>query len=130
MRLPVFQPGALLSIGDLHAAMGTGEPCCMAIEAAGTVTVRVNVEKHRTLEFPRLQLDNATVCIGLGNKLEQAELKAIDQAYEVLIEELGMQPLEAFSYASSSLELRLGGPASPIALAYIPHPVFTDDTQK
>jgi amidase len=127
--LPVFHPGALLSIGDLHAAMGTGEPCCMAIEAAGTVTVRVNVEEHRTLEFPRLQLDNATVCIGLGNKLEQAELKAIDQAYEVLTKELGLHPLEAFSYASSSLELRLGGPASPIALAYIPHPIFTDDTQ-
>jgi amidase len=127
---PVFHPGALLSMGDLHAAMGTGEPCCMAIEAAGTVTVRVNVERNRKLEFPRLQLNNATVCIGLGNKLEQAELKAIDQAYEVLTEELGLQPLEAFAYASSSLELRLGGPASPIALAYIPHPVFTDDAQK
>jgi len=127
---PVFHPGALLSMGDLHAAMGTGELCCMAIEAAGTVTVRVNVERNRKLEFPRLQLNNATVCIGLGNKLEQAELKAIDQAYEVLTEELGLQPLEAFAYASSSLELRLGGPASPIALAYIPHPVFTDDAQK
>lgn len=127
--LPIFHPGALLSIGDLHAAMGTGEPCCMAIEAAGTVTVRVRVEKQRKLEFPRLQLNNATVCIGLGNKIEQAELKAIDQAYEVLTEELGLQPFEAFAYASSSLELRLGGPASPIALAYIPHPVFTEDEQ-
>jgi amidase len=129
LLLPVFHPGALLSIGDLHAAMGTGEPCCMAIEAAGTVTVRVEIEKHRKLEFPRLQLDGATVCIGLGNKIEQAELKAIDQAYEVLTEDLGMQPSEAFAYASSSLELRLGGPASPIALAYIPHPIFTSEAK-
>jgi amidase len=122
--LPVFHPGALFSLGDLHAAMGTGEPCCVAIEASGKVTLRVSVEKQMKLEFPRLLLPDATVCIGLGNKIEQAELKAIDQAYEVLITEFGLEPFEAFSYASSSMELRFGGPASPIALAYIRHPVF------
>jgi amidase len=124
--LPIFHPGALFSLGDLHAAMGTGEPCCIAIEAAGKVTLRVSVEKQMKLEFPRLRLPNATICIGLGNKIEQAELKAIDQAYELLITEFGLAPFEAFSYASSSMELRFGGPASPIALAYVQHPIFKE----
>lgn len=43
--LPVQVPGALLSIGDLHAAMGTGEPTAVSLEAAGKATVRITVEK-------------------------------------------------------------------------------------
>ena len=41
--LPVWVPGALLSIGDLHFAQGDGEVCIAAIETGGTATVRVSV---------------------------------------------------------------------------------------
>jgi len=38
--LPVHVPGALLSVGDLHAAQGDGELAGGAIEIAGAVTLR------------------------------------------------------------------------------------------
>lgn len=40
--LPVFVPGANLSIGDLHFSQGDGEPTC-ALEIAGIATLRTTV---------------------------------------------------------------------------------------
>lgn len=45
LYLPVHVPGALLSIGDLHARMGDGEVMICGLETAGTVKVRVTVLK-------------------------------------------------------------------------------------
>ena len=45
MYLPVAVPGALLSMGDLHALMGDGEVFICGLETAGEVTVRVSVLK-------------------------------------------------------------------------------------
>ena len=52
--LPVFVPGARLSIGDLHFAQGDGEVCISAIETGGTATLRVDVVRDGSpLRFPR-----------------------------------------------------------------------------
>ena len=53
VTLPVFQPGGLLFIGDLHASMGAGEACWVGLEAAGVAIVRVTVTKHDAPPFPR-----------------------------------------------------------------------------
>lgn len=123
LYLPVFIDNALLSVGDLHAAMGTGEPCCMAIEAGGNVTLRLDLVKSMNLPYPRIRTKEQIICIGMGNKMEQAQINAIDQAYNLLITEFGLEPFEAYAYASGHLQLRFGGPASPIALAVFDHPI-------
>ncbi len=46
LYLPVHVPGALLSMGDLHARMGDGEVMICGLETAGTVTVQVTVLKQ------------------------------------------------------------------------------------
>jgi acetamidase/formamidase len=43
--LPVFQPGARLSMGDGHATQGDGEVCGTAIETPMRVRVRLTVRK-------------------------------------------------------------------------------------
>ncbi len=48
--LPVFVPGALLSVGDGHFAQGDGEVCGQAIEAAGSVRFTVTLLKGRGRE--------------------------------------------------------------------------------
>ncbi|MDO5349548.1 MAG: acetamidase/formamidase family protein [Lachnospiraceae bacterium] len=45
LYLPVHVPGALLSMGDLHARMGDGEVMICGLETGGTVEVRVTVLK-------------------------------------------------------------------------------------
>ncbi len=45
LRLPVYVPGALFSVGDAHFAQGDGEACGTAIEMAATCYCSFNVLK-------------------------------------------------------------------------------------
>jgi amidase len=49
--LPVNVPGALLSLGDVHARQGHGEIAGCAVECRGEVTVRVELLKPAEAEF-------------------------------------------------------------------------------
>ncbi|WP_306117131.1 MULTISPECIES: acetamidase/formamidase family protein [unclassified Roseitalea] len=53
LYLPVEVAGALLSVGDTHAAQGDGEVCGTAIESPMTVALKLDLIKQRPLAFPR-----------------------------------------------------------------------------
>lgn len=118
--LPVQVPGALLSVGDLHAAMGAGERTWVSLEAAGEATVRISVEKNKALKYPRLRVGSDTICVGMHENLEAAIKVALDQAYDLLVAECGLEPFDAYAYLCARGGVRLGGPASAIALAVVP----------
>ena len=118
--LPVQVAGGLLSMGDLHAAMGRAEPTWVSLEAAGQATLRISLEKHMPLAYPRLRVPGATICIGMADTLEAAHQVALNQAYDLLTKELGLDSFVAYAYASARVEMRLGGPACPMVLAVVP----------
>lgn len=123
--LPVQKEGALLSVGDLHAAMGAGEPSVAAIEASGKVTLGISLLKDRPISYPRLLLDETTVCVvpaGRNQGYGAARESAVKEAFLVLVQDFGLTPTEAYAYVSAKVDLRLGGPACPIVLSVIPHP--------
>lgn len=126
--LPVHAPGGLLSLGDLHAAMGQGEPTFVSLEAAGSATVRIDLEPERHLPSPRLRVGSDTICVGLGPTHEEAKTNAIDQAFELLTKGHGLEPFVAYAYASARVGLRLGGPSGTLVdglqsvLAVVPDP--------
>lgn len=121
LYLPVQVPGALLAMGDLHAAMGTAEPTWVSLEASGQATLRIGLEKSLSLPFPRVRLDGATACLGLGATLEEAHQAALDHAFDFLLAG-GLDAFDAYVFASARLEMRFGGPASPTVLAVVPNP--------
>lgn len=50
--LPVFVPGANLSVGDLHFSEGDGEiTLCGAIEMAGWIDLKVSIIKNGVAEY-------------------------------------------------------------------------------
>jgi hypothetical protein len=57
---------------------------------------------------------------GMGADLAAAHQPAADRVRAYLVGERGLEPFEACAYASARLEMRLGGPASPIVLASLP----------
>lgn len=63
LYLPVAVPGALLSMGDLHALMGDGEVFGCGLEIAGTVTVRVSVLKENPIPTQFLITRDAVITI-------------------------------------------------------------------
>ena len=123
--LPVQTSSAWLSIGDLHAAMGAGEPAHLSLEAAGAATVRISIDKQTCLDMPRIEFADRILCVtvlDLNETLEQAVVRATRQAYELLTREFSLTPIEAYAYLSGCVELRFGGPASPMVLADVPRP--------
>lgn len=126
--LPVQTALAWLSVGDLHAAMGMGEPAHLSLEASGTATLKVSVKKQTGLEMPKIRLADRTLCVAvldLHGTIEQAAVLATRQAFQLLCEDFLLSPTEAYTYLCARVELRFGGPASPIVIADIPHPITT-----
>jgi acetamidase/formamidase len=55
LYLPVFNPGALFSAGDAHAAQGDGEVCINGIECPVDATLRFHLHKQRSLSGPLIE---------------------------------------------------------------------------
>jgi amidase len=120
LYLPVQVAGGLLAMGDLHAAMGVGEPTWVSLEAAGQATLRINLEKKMKLNFPRLSVGDSTLCLGMGETLAAAYQAALDEAWSLLSNEWKLDDMEAYAYASACVDMRFGGPANPIVIAAVP----------
>lgn len=71
IHLPVFVPGALLALGDLHAAQGDGELCGQGVETSGRVRLRVHVSPE-TLLRPRVETPEMWITIASAPTLEEA----------------------------------------------------------
>jgi acetamidase/formamidase len=64
LYLPVFHPGALLFLGDAHAAMGDGELTGSALETSVDVEMTVDVIRDFATVGPRLE--NAEYLMSMG----------------------------------------------------------------
>jgi len=53
LALPVLVPGALFSVGDVHAAQGDGEVAGTGIETDATVTLRFDLRKGQAVPNPQ-----------------------------------------------------------------------------
>ena len=120
LYLPVQTTGGLLSMGDLHAAMGTQEPTWVSLEAAGSATLRVSLEKGMRLNYPRLHLKGATYFLGMADTYEKAHPIALEEAFNYLTKVRGLDAFEAYAYISATVDMRLGGPATTIVIAVVP----------
>ncbi len=115
--LPVAVPGALLSIGDTHAAQGDGEVCGTAVETAMTVRVRVNLRKGAGYTNPRYEVTAAAAgepmpkgfyaTTGVAPDLLDATKDAIRAMIDHLGKEYGLEPNLAYALCSVAVRLRI-----------------------
>jgi amidase len=120
LYLPVQVAGGLLAMGDLHAAMGVAEPTWVSLEASGQATLRISVEKGMKLNFPRLRVGSETYCLGMGDSLATAHQVALDEAFNLLVNDWKLDPFDAYAYASACVDMRFGGPCGSIVMAIVP----------
>jgi hypothetical protein len=97
--LPIFQEGALLALGDVHAVMGDGEVCVSACEVPATVTVRVDV-LDRTIEWPMVETDQDLYVLVSLPSLEEACEEATRVAVKMLSEAKKLSFEDAYMLAS------------------------------
>jgi len=79
--LPVFVKGALLHLGDAHAAQGDGELCCTGFEMAASIIITVSLIKNTTIHRPRIRSPKEIMTVATGTPME----RSIAQAYSDLI---------------------------------------------
>lgn len=84
LYLPVNVEGALLAMGDLHAAMGEGEIMGAGLEVAGEVEVTVEVVKDFDLPLPLVETDDKWVTIASKQTMEDASSLAIDNMVKLI----------------------------------------------
>jgi acetamidase/formamidase len=115
--LPVFQPGAQLSMGDGHATQGDGEVSGTAIETPMRALVRTTVRRdiHLTApEFlaapdPHAELRNGRryATDGVGPDLMEAARDAVRRMIEWMGREHGLEPMQAYLLCSVAVDLRI-----------------------
>ncbi len=112
--LPVAVPGALLSIGDTHAAQGDGEVAGTAIETSSLVTVRILLKKGVYLRFPRLETHpvaqragGAWATTGIAPDLMEASRHATLDMVDLITEITGLDPIDAYLLASVAGDLKI-----------------------
>jgi acetamidase/formamidase len=115
LYLPVGVEGALLSVGDTHAAQGDGEVCGTAVESAMEVIVRISIRRDLTITAPQIDLPATTrhtpanyhVCTGVGPDLIEAARDATRAMIEHLEARYGLERQEAYALASVACDLRI-----------------------
>jgi acetamidase/formamidase len=119
--LPVGQPGALLYVGDGHAAQGDGELNGNALETSMDVEFTVDVIPSKVLMTPRVESPTHIMTVGLAGTLEEALRTAtaslgqwLEQDYHLTPSELAMVLGSSVQYTISEVADRNAGVAAKL----------------
>jgi len=107
LYIPVWVEGALLEVGDGHAAQGDGEVNQTGLETSLDGLIQVIVHKGRALDWPRAETPTHHIAMGFDPDLEAATEIAIRETVELLMEKKGLSRGEAYSVVSMAVDLRI-----------------------
>jgi amidase len=107
LYLPVNAPGALLYIGDGHAAQGDGEVAGTAIEVPLRVRLQVNLIKGRKISWPRFENDASLMAVGAYRPLDDALRIAFTELVGWIHTDYGLSELDAYELLSKVATIHL-----------------------
>jgi acetamidase/formamidase len=105
--IPVWAPGALLEIGDGHAAQGDGEVNQTAIETSLSGTVQLIVRKDMHLDWPMAETPTGYITMGMDRDLTKATRICVQQMVDFLMRKKKLPRVEAYRLASIAANLRI-----------------------
>jgi acetamidase/formamidase len=107
LYLPVAVPGALLSIGDGHAAQGDGEVAGTAIECGMTTELQLELATERPVPGVHAETPAGQITFGFSPDLNVAMGDALDAMLTWLQASHGVGKAAALALASPVLDLRV-----------------------
>ena len=111
--LPVRAEGGRLFIGDAHACQGDGEVCGVAVEYPSVTTIRVDLIKNWTIDWPRLEKQDFIMTIGSARPLEDATRIAYRELVRWMAADFGFDQWDAYMMLSQCGRVRLGNFVDP-----------------
>ncbi|HEX6502284.1 MAG TPA: acetamidase/formamidase family protein [Terriglobales bacterium] len=110
---PVNVPGALLYMGDGHAAMGDGEIAGTAIEVPLRARVQVNVIKGQKINWPRFENNDAIMTVGAYRPLDDCLRIAFTELIAWIHNDYGLSELDAYELLSKVAKIHLNEMVDP-----------------
>jgi len=127
---PVNVPGAMLFMGDGHAAMGDGEVAGTAIEVPLRSRIQVHVIKGQKINWPRFENDQYIMTVGAYRPLDDALRIAFTELVNWIHNDYGLSEMDAYELLSKVAEIRLSEMVDPnyvvvakIKKSFLPKPV-------
>jgi acetamidase/formamidase len=110
---PVNVSGAMLFLGDGHAAMGDGEVAGTAIEVPLRSRVQVEVIKGRKISWPRFENNDYIMTVGAYRPLDDALRIAFTELVGWIHNDYGLSELDAYELLSKVAEIHLNEMVDP-----------------
>lgn len=105
--LPIFNDGALFSVGDGHAAQGDGEVAGGPFETALRGTFELVLRKDIKLSQPRAETPEHYITIGTDPDLDDAAKTALRDMIALIQEKAGLSREDAYILCSIAADLRV-----------------------
>jgi amidase len=114
LYLPVSAPGALLFVGDGHAAQGDGELTGNALETSMDVEFTVDLIRGSSSGAPRAENDEFLMSSGVGNSLTDALALATTQLVNWLERDYKLDPNEAAVVLGTAMRYDIAEVVDPL----------------
>ena len=113
VMLPVYEPGALLFIGDGHARQGHAEVVGTGLETSMDVEFTVDLIKKKTIGWPRLENDDYIMVLGSERPLLQAFQHATTELLRWLMNDYGFDERTASMLMGQAVEYEIANVVDP-----------------
>jgi len=113
LMLPVNEPGALLFLGDGHARQGEGEVVGTGLETSLDVEFSVQLEKKKTIGWPRLETDTHVMVLGSARPLLEAFQHATTELQKWLAADYGLTERGAQTLMGQATEYEIANVVDP-----------------
>ena len=110
---PVNVAGALLFMGDGHAAMGDGEVAGTAIEVPLRARVQVSVIKGQKINWPRFENDDSIMTVGAYRPLDDALRIAFVELVGWIRQDYGLSEMDSYELLSKVAKIHLNEMVDP-----------------
>ena len=113
VMLPVFEPGALLFLGDGHARQGDGEVTGGAIETSLDVDFSVDLIKMKRINWPRLENMDFIMVLGSSRAINEAMQHATRELMRWLMADYGFDERGASLLLGQAMEFEISNVVDP-----------------
>lgn len=113
LYLPVAVSGALFAVGDVHAVMGDGEVGGSGLEIPANITLKLEVIKHKSYEFPIAEDSDNFCIIATEPTLDEATESCTATTLEFLKDRIDLKSQEIIMLMSLAGHLQVSQVVDP-----------------
>ncbi|MEM2751432.1 MAG: acetamidase/formamidase family protein [Nitrososphaerales archaeon] len=107
LYLPIFVKGALLGVGDFHAAMGDGESVLSGVKVPGIATLKCKVVDKPLISWPLLVTKDYVMNMVSAKSLDEAMRIALDDMAKLIEKVCNINYVDAAMLISIAGDVRI-----------------------